>query len=313
MSTSVRVGTESTATLGGRRETLISRIARQTGRMGLLFPAVALMAVFLIGPIAYSVYGSLTNAALSGYKASNPEFVGLENYVELLTSNGFWKAVLLTVIFVFASAVVGQNILGLALAMLMRKAPKILSTLVGGVVVIAWVMPEIVAAFALYAFFSTDGTLNVLLSYIGLGETTWLLTFPMFSVIMANIWRGTAFSMMVYSAALAEVPPEIQEAAKVDGARGWQRFFFVTLPMIKGSISTNLLLTTLQTLGVFTLLWVMTGGGPGTQSTTLPVMAYQEAFKNSLIGYGTAIATVTIVLGALFAMVYIRALKPEVD
>ncbi|MBF1731695.1 MAG: sugar ABC transporter permease, partial [Trueperella pyogenes] len=120
MSTSVRVGTESTATLGGRRETLISRIARQTGRMGLLFPAVALMAVFLVGPIAYSVYGSLTNAALSGYKAANPEFVGLENYVELLTSNGFWKAVLLTVIFVFASAVVGQNILGLALAMLMR-------------------------------------------------------------------------------------------------------------------------------------------------------------------------------------------------
>ena len=293
MSTSVRVGTESTATLGGRREILVSRIARQTGRMGLLFPAVALMAVFLVGPIAYSVYGSLTNAALSGYKAANPEFVGLENYTELLTSNAFWKAVLLTVIFVFASAVVGQNILGLALAMLMRKAPKILSTFVGGVVVIAWVMPEIVAAFALYAFFSTDGTLNVLLSYIGLG--------------------GTAFSMMVYSAALAEVPPEIQEAAKVDGARGWQRFFFVTLPMIKGSISTNLLLTTLQTLGVFTLLWVMTGGGPGTQSTTLPVMAYQEAFKNSLIGYGTAIATVTIVLGALFALVYIRALKPEVD
>ena len=295
MSTSVRVGTESTATLGGRRETLISRIARQTGRMGLLFPAVALMAVFLVGPIAYSVYGSLTNAALSGYKAANPEFVGLENYAELLTSNAFWKAVLLTVIFVFASAVVGQNILGLALAMLMRKAPKILSTLVGGVVVIAWVMPEIVAAFALYAFFSTDGTLNVLLSYIGLGGTTWLLTFP------------------IFSAALAEVPPEIQEAAKVDGARGWQRFFFVTIPMIKGSISTNLLLTTLQTLGVFTLLWVMTGGGPGTQSTTLPVMAYQEAFKNSLIGYGTAIATVTIVLGALFALVYIRALKPEVD
>ncbi len=313
MSTSVRVGTESTATPGGRRETLLSRAARQTGRMGLLFPAVALMAVFLVGPIAYSVYGSLTNAALSGYKAANPEFVGLENYADLLSSGAFWKAVLLTIIFVVASAVIGQNILGLALAMLMSKAPKILSTLVGGVVVIAWVMPEIVAAFALYAFFSTDGTLNTLLSYIGLGGTTWLLTFPMFSVIMANIWRGTAFSMMVHSAALAEVPPEIQEAAKVDGARSWQRFCFVTLPMIKGSISTNLLLTTLQTLGVFTLLWVMTGGCPGTQSTTLPVMAYQEAFKNSLIGYGTAIATVTIVLEALFALVYIRALKPEVD
>ena len=75
MSPSVRVGTESTATPGGRRETLLARAARQTGRMGLLFPAVALMAVFLVGPIAYSVYGSLTNAALSGYKAANPEFL----------------------------------------------------------------------------------------------------------------------------------------------------------------------------------------------------------------------------------------------
>jgi multiple sugar transport system permease protein len=132
-------------------------------------------------------------------------------------------------------------------------------------------------------------------------------------VILANIWRGTAFSMMVYRAALSEVPAEVDEAAQIDGAAGWQRFSRITLPMIRRSISTNLMLTTLQTLAVFTLIWVMTGGGPGTQSSTLPVLAYQEAFKFSQVGYGTAIATVTILVGAVFSVIYIKVLKPEVD
>ncbi len=120
--------------------------------------------------------------------------------------------------------------------------------------------------------------------------------------------------MMVYSAAIAEVPPEITEAATVDGANAAQRLVWVTLPTIRRSISTNLMLTTLQTLSVFTLIYVMTGGGPpGTDSSTLPILAYQEAFKFAQVGYGTAIATVMLVIGAVFSVVYIRSLKPEVD
>lgn len=278
-----------------------------------LVPAVALLLLFLAGPIAYSLYGSLTNTALTGYKAANPDFVGLDNYATLFSSPEFWKSVWLTVLFVGASAVIGQNVLGMLLALLMRSSVKPLRSIVGGLVVTAWVLPEIVAAFALYAFFSTDGTLNSMLGWIGLEGTTWLITFPMFAVIMANIWRGTAFSMMVYNAALSEVPPEITEAAEIDGAGTFQRFFRITLPMIRRSISTNLMLTTLQTLGVFTLIWVMTGGGPGTNSSTLPVLAYQQAFKFSQVGYGTAIATVTLAVGAIFSIIYIKALKPEVD
>lgn len=278
-----------------------------------LGPAVALLAIFLAGPIVWSLYGSLTNTALTGYKAANPQFIGLENYANLFSSADFWKSLWLTVLFVLASAVIGQNVLGMLLALLMRSAAKPMRSIVGGLVVCAWVLPEIVAAFALYAFFSTDGTLNTMLGWFGIANTTWLITFPMFAVIMANIWRGTAFSMMVYNAALAEVPPEITEAAEIDGANMFQRFFQITLPMIRRSISTNLMLTTLQTLGVFTLIWVMTGGGPGTNSSTLPVLAYQEAFKFSQVGYGTAIATVTLLIGAIFSVVYIKALKPEVD
>ncbi|WP_421743714.1 carbohydrate ABC transporter permease [Cellulomonas sp.] len=278
-----------------------------------LVPAIALLLLFLAGPIVYSLYGSLTNTALTGYKAANPDFIGLDNYAALFSSPEFWKSVWLTVLFVGASAVIGQNVLGMLLALLMRSSVKPLRSIVGGLVVTAWVLPEIVAAFALYAFFSTDGTLNTILARVGLEGTTWLITFPMFAVIMANIWRGTAFSMMVYNAALSEVPPEITEAAEIDGAGPFQRFFRITLPMIRRSISTNLMLTTLQTLGVFTLIWVMTGGGPGTASSTLPVLAYQQAFKFSQVGYGTAIATVTLAVGAIFSIVYIKALKPEVD
>ncbi len=119
--------------------------------------------------------------------------------------------------------------------------------------------------------------------------------------------------MMVYSAALAEVPPDLTEAAEIDGAGWWQRFTRITLPMVRRAIATNMMLTTLQTLGVFTLIWVMTGGGPGTQSSTLPILAFQQAFKFAQVGYGTAIATVTLMVGALFAVVYVKVLKPEVD
>ena len=289
------------------------RPGRSLSRLLPLVPAVLLLAAFMLGPIVYSLYGSLTDRALTGPRAANPQFIGLGNYVELFGSAEFWNSLVLTVVFVLASAVIGQNVLGMLLAVLVRSSVKPLKSLVSGVVVLAWVLPEIVAAFAMYAFFAKDGTLNAVLGWFGLEHTAWLFAFPMLSVILANIWRGTAFSMMVYNAALSEVPPDLMEAATIDGATAWQRFTRVTVPVIRRSISTNLLLTTLQTLGVFTLIWVMTGGGPGSSSATLPVLAYQEAFKFAQVGYGTAIATVTLLIGAVFSIIYIRAIKPEVD
>ena len=288
-------------------------LRRSTGRLVPLVPAVVLLALFMLGPVIWSFYGSFTNAALTGPNAAEPEWVGFDNYIQLLGDPDFPKALWLTVLFVLASAVIGQNVLGLVLAMLMRSAMRPVRAVVSTLVVTAWVLPEIVAAFAAYAFFHADGTLNSLLAGVGIAGPDWLYENPMLAVILANVWRGTAFSMMVYSAAVAEVPPEITEAARVDGANGVQRLVWVTLPTIRRSISTNLMLTTLQTLSVFTLIYVMTGGGPGTDSSTLPILAYQEAFKFAQVGYGTAIATVMLVIGAVFSVVYIRSLRPEVD
>ncbi|WP_411373466.1 carbohydrate ABC transporter permease [Arthrobacter sp. MPF02] len=282
---------------------------RQLVRYLPVLPAVLLLLVFLAGPVVWAFQASLTNAGLTGRSARSPEWVGLENYQRLLADPAFPLSLGLTVLFVGGSAVIGQNLLGLLIALLMRRARPAVSSLVGTAVVAAWVLPEIVAAFAAYAYFSKDGTLNQLLGSLGLGRPEWLYAFPMVAVMLANTWRGTAFSMLVYRAALNDVPAEISEAAQMDGARSWQRLLFITLPIIRGSIATNLMLITLQTLAVFTLVWVMTAGGPANASATLPVLAYTEAFKFGDIGYGTAVASVLILIGAVFGAVYIRLLK----
>jgi multiple sugar transport system permease protein len=117
--------------------------------------------------------------------------------------------------------------------------------------------------------------------------------------------------MLVYSAALSEIPKEIEESAAVDGASGARRLMSVTLPMISRSVLTNLMLITLQTLSVFGLIYVMTRGGPGTKSQTLPLYMYEQAFSFSQIGYGTAIALVLLAVGAVFSLVYLRGLSSE--
>ena len=214
---------------------------RSVARAVPLIPAIGLLVVFLVGPILASFYGSFTNSALTGSAAASTEWIGFKNYIDLFNSPDFPVAVVLTLVFVIGSAVIGQNVMGMILALLMRSGGRVVGAIVSTFVVGAWVLPEIVAAFASYAFFSSKGTLNAMLSTFGIVGPSWLFVFPMLSVILANTWRGTAFSMLVYSAALSEVPPEITEAAEVDGANGVKRFFLVTLPMIRRSISTNLM------------------------------------------------------------------------
>jgi len=273
-------------------------------------PATALLLLFLAGPIGYCVWIAFTNMQLTG--SSSTDFVGLDNFRRAFADDDFRNAVVLTLVFTLISSILGQNTLGLALAGLMQRASRPVRTVTGSIVIAAWVLPEIVAGFLLYAFFRREGTLNAVLDWLQLPSQNWLYTLPILAVSFANVWRGTAFSMLVYSAALSEIPKEITEAAQVDGARGRQRLWHVTLPMIRRSIGTNLMLNTLQTLSVFGLIWAMTRGGPGNRSTTLPVFMYDQAFMKSLIGYGTAVALLLLLVGALFSVAYLRLMREEV-
>ncbi|MFI1465733.1 carbohydrate ABC transporter permease [Streptomyces wuyuanensis] len=290
----------------------MSRNARAAGawRWLPLAPATVLLLLFLAGPIGYCVWIAFTDAQLTG--ASGADFVGLDNFRRAFADEDFRNAVWLTLVFTVVSAVLGQNTLGLALAGLMRAASRPVRTLTGALVITAWVLPEIVAAFLLYAFFRREGTLNAVLDQLHLPSQNWLFTLPVLAVSFANVWRGTAFSMLVYSAALAEIPRDVTEAAAVDGAGGVRRLRYITLPMLRRSIGTTLMLNTLSTLSVFGLIWAMTRGGPGNRSQTLPVFMYDQAFLKSLIGYGTAVALLLLLVGSLFSVVYLRLLKVEV-
>ena len=270
-----------------------------------LLPAVVLLLLFFAGPVVWSVYTAFTNQSLSGAGASDAQFIGLANFSRMIGDPDFWHSIVLTVIFVVGSAVIGQNTLGLLIALLLRHRHRVTQTVVSLVVVGAWVMPEIVAAFCWYAFLNPDGSLNAWFGWAGF-EQNWLYTLPMFGVILTNVWRGTAFSMMVYSAALSDIPPELEEAASVDGGSGWRRLWSITLPLIRRSILTNLMLITLQTLAVFTLIYVLTAGGPGNASSTTPIYMYEQAFQFYDLGYGTAMALVLLLVGALFSMIYLK-------
>ena len=206
---------------------------------------------------------------------------------------------------------IGQNVLGVVLAMLMERANRVITFLVTSIVIAAWILPEVVAGYLLYTFFADAGSLNAMLTAIGLPGQDLLFSAPIIAVSFANIWRGAAFSMLVYSAALSSVPGDVYESAALDGAGPVRRFVSVTVPLLRPAIATNLMLTTLQTLSVFGLIFIMTGGGPARQSQTLPLYMYEQAFSYGQLGYGTAVALLLLLIGALASIAYLRLLPEE--
>lgn len=274
-----------------------------------LLPSIVIMLVFFIYPILLTFFYSFTNLALTGESARELKFVGLNNYIRMFDDPSVKVSIWNTLVFLIGSAVIGQQVLGFLIALLMKHKNKTFRRVIGTIVLAGWVTPEIVCALCLYSFFSDEGTLNAILSAFGIPVVTWLFTVPMLTIILANVWHGTAFSMLVFQAALDDVPSDIEEAAVVDGASKWQILFRITIPYIKEIIMTNMMLVTLQTLGVFGLIYAMTGGGPGTKTTTLPIFMYNQAFINYQLGYGTAISLLLLLIGIVLSLFYIRSMR----
>ena len=277
--------------------------------LGWLTPSIALLAVLFAYPIGYAVYLAFTNLELIGPTAQTYQFTGLANFNRLVGDPTFWQSAWLTLIFVVGSGIVAQTVIGMALALLMRRTLRTLRLTIGIVVVTAWIIPEISAAFVFYAFGTQGGLLG---QTIGRPGEDFLSTVPLLIVSIANVWRNAAFSMLVFSAGLRNVPEEIEEAAQLEGASYWRRLFTVTLPILRPTIVTNLLLLTLINISDFTLIFAMTQGGPGTSTAILPVYMYIQAFQFNNLGYGSMIALALVLIGALLSLIYVRQLKPEV-
>jgi multiple sugar transport system permease protein len=289
-------------------------------RVGVMFmlPAGLVIAIFLIGPVLYALYVSGTNMALTGTGAATPQWIGLDNFNRILHDPAFFNALRISLAYLVGSALIGQAVLGLLLAMLMRNRNRLFKSVLGSIIIAAWIIPDVVAGFLWSAFLAggphslnANGLFNTILATFGLPQHSWLQDYPMASVIVANTWRGTAFSMLLYASALEGIPPELYEAASIDGAGLWARVRRITLPLLKGTIATDLVLITLATLSDFTLVWVLTAGGPGFKTQLLTIYTYQQAFKFYELGYGTAISLLILAVGAVFSLLYIRVLRVE--
>ncbi|NVI89648.1 carbohydrate ABC transporter permease [Actinomadura sp. BRA 177] len=269
-------------------------------------PALVLVAVFLVFPALWTLYLGTTDYRLTGIAASDPQFVGLDNYRNVLGDGEFHRSLWLTLQFVVGSAVIGQTVLGFAIAWVIRDRAGPIRRLVEGVVLLAWILPSSVIAFLWIALLDRDGgTLNALLGTPG---TAWLLDHPMACIIVFNIWRGTAFSMMLYGAALGNVPPSHLETTRLAGASTLQTLRDAVLPRIRGHVLTSLLLISLWTFNDFTP-FLITAGGPDGRSEIMSVYVYRTALGDGRLGFGAAISLIMILINLVIALVYLRALR----
>jgi len=261
-------------------------------RLGYLFIApIALAVLALVGyPFVYAVYLSMT------YKLVGmpPVFVGMENYVRLYQDGFFRRAVYNSFVFTFGS--VGIKLaLGMLMALVLTSRVRFRSFWTG-VLLIPWVAPTVVSALNfLWIFDGSLGVLNYLLVRVFriLPQGVGWLSEPgtaMASVIAVNVWRGFPFFGISFLAGMKAIPAELYEAAGVDGANAVQRFMYVTLPSLKNIVIIVVLLSTIWTFNDFSIVYVLTKGGPGGTTMVLPVLTYETAFGAQRLGEAIAVA-----------------------
>lgn len=280
----------------------------------LLGPSAVLIVLFIVLPAVYGIWLSLTNTQLTGFAARDPKFIGIDNYTYLLASGDFLASLGQTGTFLFWSAIVGQTVLGMLAAILLSRPWIRGKGFFGAALLMPMVVPEVVASLTWASVLATsaEGTLNRLSGVFGAEPTAWLQTAPMLAIILVNIWRGLAFAMIMFQAALEDVPVELIEAARVDGARAVQVFRHVTLPLIRGPVFLYLLLTTISTVGVFGLVYFLTRGGPGGQTRIAAIYIYERALQFSQIGIGSAASIILLAIVVVLGLVYVRLAKVQV-
>ena len=247
-------------------------------------PALTVIALFLLFPAVWTIYLGLTSYRLTGLSASSTDFVGVGNYLATLRDPAFWSSLRLTVLFVALSGVVGQSVMGFALAWSTRRITGWARTLLESVVLSAWVIPGSVVSFLWIALLDRrGGTLNALLHLPG---KAWLIEHPLAVIIVFNIWCGTAFSMQLFSSALSAVPPSQLESARMAGASGWQ-------------------MITLWTFNTFTP-YLLTAGGPGHRTEIMSVYIYKTAIPGGQLGRGAALSVLMLVINLVIALACMR-------
>jgi multiple sugar transport system permease protein len=272
----------------------------------MLLPAIIAIAAVVAFPMIYSFYLSFTD-----YDLTRPttQFVGLQNYINLFSDGKFWQAFGRTVLFM-TIAVNLEFVIGLLIAQLMAKV-LIGRGLLRTVLMMPMMFAPILVGFQFKWFFNDQVGLvnNILYSLTGEPQIIpWLVQVPLgfISILVAEIWMGTPFMVIILEAGILSLPTEPFEAAEVDGASGWQKFWHLTFPMIGPFIYTAMAIRSLDLARVYDVVSIMTGGGPGTRTELIWTYVYRLAFTGHNYSMGSAMSYVTVIVSALFTFYLFR-------
>ncbi|HEX6472876.1 MAG TPA: sugar ABC transporter permease [Streptosporangiaceae bacterium] len=274
-----------------------------------LAPIVIYLLVFYAYPLYRNLDLSLRDYTVRSFVQGDAPFVGLANYAKVVRDATFWPALWHTAAFTLVSLAFQFGI-GLALALFFVNNFRLSATL-RALFLVPWLLPLIVSSSTWSWMLNSDsGVVNAVLGAFGVDPVHWLTSphWSLWSVTIANIWIGIPFNLVVLYSGLQAIDPAIYEAAELDGAAGWRRFWRVTFPLLRPVSTITLLLGLVYTLKVFDIIWIMTRGGPSSSSTTFATWSYRLGFGNLLpaFGPGAAVANLLIVTALTFGLVYIR-------
>ncbi|MER7502170.1 sugar ABC transporter permease [Nonomuraea pusilla] len=283
-----------------------ARVRRRRSATIALFvlPALVLFLLLVVAPILIAMYSSVFR--WNGFGGLPTNFVGLDNFTRLFGTEVFrddlWHLVVLIAFSVCVqlpfslgiAMLLHQRIRGRALYRLVFFAPYVLSEVITGVLFSLILSPE-------------SGMANQLLRAVGL-ESQWLSDpgSVMYSLFLVMTWKYFGFHMMIYLAGRQNIPEELIEAAKIDGAGPWKVFRHVTLPLLGPTVRISVFLSVIYTIQLFDLVWILTQGGPSHSSETMAVTMMEWGFKRSQVGYASAVSVVMFALSLVFALVYQR-------
>ncbi|MFC9502847.1 carbohydrate ABC transporter permease [Streptomyces sp. NPDC057002] len=279
-----------------------------------LAPVALYLAAFYAYPLYRNLDLSLRDYTVRSFVQGNAPFTGLDHYLTVFDDPTFAPALVHTVVFT-AVCLVFQYAIGLVLAVFFNQHFRLSATL-RALFLVPWLLPLIVSASTWSWMLNSDsGIVNAALGTVGIGPVNWLTSpdWSLTSVIVANIWIGVPFNLVVLYSGLQSIPTSLYEAAALDGANAWQRFWRITFPLLRPVSAITLLLGLVYTLKVFDIIWIMTKGGPADSSTTFATWSYQLGFGNLLpaFGPGAAVGNLLVIAALVFGLVYVRAQRKQ--
>ena len=271
-----------------------------------LLPAIIILFVFLFFPLLWNIYISLHDVSILTI-IKEWEFVGFENFNSIFEDPNFFNSLKVTIVFVFGTVLLQFGI-GLLIAILLNQQIRA-SGLFRTLFIIPWTVSTVITGFSFKFLFDDNfGIINYGIEKLGLDSIQWFsdTALAIWIIIIANTWYGTPFTILFLTAGLLSINPTLYEAAIIDGATKFRRFVYITLPLLKPFILTNLILVTVWTINFFDLQLIMTNGGPLFSTTTMSLYMYKQAFEFGYFSEGAAVGILLIIMNIAVAFVYLR-------